>query len=55
MKEYVGLDVSKQETSYCIRDGEGNVIAPGKSLSDPFSLFEVLKEYTRCPQRISGV
>lgn len=52
MKEYVGLDVSKEETSYCVVDGSGTVLFPGKTLSDPQSLFEALREHTLCPERI---
>ncbi len=52
MGEYVGLDVSKEETSYCVVDGFGTVLFPGKTLSDPESLFEALREHTLCPERI---
>jgi len=52
MEEYVGLDVSKEETSYCIMDKEGKILGRGKAESDPQALFEMLKEHTVCPVRI---
>jgi transposase len=52
MVEYVGLDVSKEETSFCVVDGRGRILAQGKALSDPRSLFEALREHTLCPERI---
>jgi len=52
MAEYVGLDVSKEETSFCVKDGDGMILARGKALSDPQSLFEALREHTLCPDRI---
>ena len=52
MEEYVGLDVSKEETSFCVKDGTGNVLARGKALSDPDSLFEAMRDHTLCPARI---
>jgi len=52
MKEYVGFDVSKEETSFCVMDERGTILAQGKALSDPQSLFEALREHTLCPERI---
>jgi transposase len=52
MTEYVGLDVSKEETSFCVVDETGKILAQGKALSDPRSLFEALREHTLCPDRI---
>ena len=52
MVEYVGLDVSKEATAYCVKDGNGKVLARGKVASDPDALFEVLKEHCLCPERI---
>ncbi len=52
MGEYVGLDVSKEETSFCVKDEGGRVLARGKAASDPAALFEVLREHCLCPQRI---
>ena len=52
MTEYVGLDVSKEETSFCVVDEAGVVLARGKVASDPRSLFEAMREHTLCPERI---
>ncbi len=52
MAEYVGLDVSKEETAFCVMDENGNVIARGKVASDPEALFEMLREHCLCPERI---
>ena len=52
MSEYVGFDVSKEETGFCVMDEAGTILTHGKALSDPDSLFEVLKEHTLCPERI---
>ncbi len=29
--EYVGLDVSKEETAYCVKSGDGRVLARGEA------------------------
>jgi len=52
MDEYVGFDVSKEETSFCVMDEAGKILAQGKAFSDPQSLFEALREHTLCPKRI---
>ena len=52
MSEYVGLDVSKEETSFCVMDAGGEVLASGKTLSDPDSLFATLRAHTLCPEQI---
>ncbi len=52
MAEYVGFDVSKEETSFCVKDAEGKVLARGKAATDPDALFEALKEHCLCPERI---
>jgi transposase len=52
MVEYVGLDVSKEETAYCVKGSDGKVLASGKVATDPDSLFGVLKEHCVCPERI---
>ncbi len=52
MDEYVGLDVSKEETRFCVMDAAGKLLAQGKVPSDPGSLFEALREHTLCPKRI---
>ena len=52
MSEYVGFDVSKEETTFCVKDSEGSVLASGKVLTDPAALFAMLKEHCLCPSRI---
>ena len=52
MEEYVGLDASKEATSFCVVDDAGKILAEGKVRSDPESLFEVLRAHTLCPERI---
>ncbi len=52
MEEYVGFDVSKEETSFCVMDEVGKIMVQGKAFSDPQSLFEALREHTLCPKRI---
>ena len=52
MEEYIGLDVSKEETSFCVMDKAGKILSSGKAFSDPESLFHILKEKTLCPGRI---
>jgi transposase len=52
MVEYVGLDVSKEETAFCVKDADGKDLARGKVATDPDALFEVLKEHCLCPARI---
>ena len=52
MVEYVGLDVSKEETAFCVMDKDGKVLARGKVATDPEALFEALKEHCLYPERI---
>ncbi len=52
MGEYVGLDVSKEETAFCVKDEGGKVLARGKAPSDPAALFEVLRDHCPCAERI---
>jgi transposase len=52
MTEYVGLDVSKEETAFCVKDAAGKILARGKVVTDPEALFAVLKEHCLCPGRI---
>ena len=51
MVEYVGFDVSKEETSFCVMDKIGKIIARGKTITDPAALFEALKEHCLYPER----
>ncbi len=53
MIEYFGLDVSKEETSFCVMDGGGRILARGNALSDQQSLFRALRKDMPCPERIA--
>ena len=52
MSEYVGFDVSKEETSFCVKDATGKILSRGKVATDPEALFDALKEHCVCPARI---
>ncbi len=52
MTEYVGFDVSKEETAFCVKNAAGMILARGKVATDPRTLFEALKEHCLCPERI---
>ncbi len=52
MTEYVGFDVSKEETTFCVKNAEGEILARGKVATDPQALFEALREHCPCPGRI---
>jgi transposase len=52
MTEYVGLDVSKEETTFCVKEAAGEILARGKVATDPAALFAMLREHCLCPERI---
>ena len=52
MTEYVGFDVSKEETAFCVKDRDGKVLARGKVATDPAALFGALRDHCLCPGRI---
>ncbi len=52
MGEYAGLDVSKEETAFCVKSEDVVTLARGKVSTDPAALFEALREHCRCPERI---
>ena len=52
MKEYVGLDVSKEETTFCVMRSDGKIVATGKVPTTPVALFAMLSEHCLCPARI---
>ena len=54
MTEYVGFDVSREETAFCVKDAAGKVLAQGKAATEPQALFEALKEHRLCPARVPG-
>ncbi len=52
MVAYVGFDVSKEETAFCVKEETGKVVARGKAATAPDTLFEVLREHCLRPERI---
>ena len=52
MSEYVGFDVSKEATAFCVKDVTGKILARGKVATDPGALFEALRNHCACPERI---
>ncbi len=52
MVGYVGLDVSKEETAFCVKDETAAILARGKVPTDPRTIFEALREHCLCPERI---
>ena len=45
MTEYVGFDVSKEETAFCVKDAGGEILARGKVATDPRALFVELPRF----------
>ena len=52
MKYYAGLDVSLEETSICVVDGEGTIVAEAKVSTEPEAIAGYL---TRWSGRLTGV
>jgi len=50
MEQYVGLDVSQEQTSVCVVDGGGKVIWEGKCASTPEAIAAILR--TRGPEAV---
>ena len=48
MKQYVGLDVSQDQTSICVVDESGRVLWQGKCATAPEAIAATLR--TRAPQ-----
>ena len=48
MEQYVGLDVSQEQTSICVVDGDGKALWQGKCASTPETLAATIR--TRAPQ-----
>jgi len=46
------LDVSKEETAYCVKGEDGVTLARGKVSTEPSALFEMLRDHCLCPERI---
>ena len=47
VSESVGFDVSKEETSFCVKDASGRVLAQGKAATDPEALFSAISTHCR--------
>jgi transposase len=43
MEQYVGLDVSQEQTSVCVVDGGGQVIWEGKCTSSPEAIAATIQ------------
>lgn len=52
MSEYVGFDVSKEGTSFCVKDASGRVLAQGKAATDPEAPFSVVSTHCRDVGRV---
>jgi transposase len=52
MKQYVGLDVSQQETSVCVVDQVGRSVYQGRVKSKPGALSELLRKQAPHAERI---
>ena len=50
MEQYVGLDVSQEQTSVCVVDGGGKVIWEGKCTSTPEAIAATIR--TRAPEAV---
>ena len=50
MEQYVGLDVSQEQTSVCVVDGGGKVIWEGKCTSTPEAIAVTIR--TRAPEAV---
>ena len=53
MKQYVGLDVSMEETSVCVLDDSGAVVFEGNALSEPKALIKLLRSTAPHAERIA--
>src|SRR5258706_11658683 len=51
MEQYVGLDVSMEETSVCVMEATGSVVWEGKATSTPAALLGVLRRYAPTAMR----
>jgi hypothetical protein len=55
MKQYVGLDVSQQETSVCVVDQAGRTVYEGRVKSNPGALTNLLRKRATDADRIGPV
>ena len=52
VSESVGFDVLKEETSFCVKDASGHVLAQGKAETDPGALFSAISPHCRDVGRV---
>jgi transposase len=52
MKQYVGLDVSQNETSVCVIEESGKIYFEGKAPSEPGALARLLRKRAPAAERI---
>ena len=46
MEQYVGLDVSLEETAVCVLDSAGKIVWRGRCSSDPEAIARICLLYT---------
>ena len=44
MEQYVGLDVSLEETAVCVLDSAGKIVWRGRCSSDPEAIARIVRE-----------
>ncbi|WOH63927.1 hypothetical protein [Bradyrhizobium sp. BWA-3-5] len=52
MKQYVGLDISMEETSICVLDENGGVTFEGNAPTDPEAIAKLLRRHAGNAERI---
>lgn len=52
MRQYVGLDVSRRETSVCVVNETGQAILEGKAKADPGDLSKLLRKHAPLAYRL---
>ena len=52
MAEYVGFDVSKEETAFCVKNDAGATVVAGKVATEPAALFAAVREHCPSPARV---
>jgi transposase len=52
MSNFVGLDVSKEKTSVCVRDSSGGIVLAAKVATDPEAIVACLAELGAPPERV---
>lgn len=55
MKQYVGLDISMEETSVCVLDHTGKATFQGSVTTGPEAIAEVLSQYAPLMRNASSL